>query len=314
MYAIKTIPEDFLVEEIFSPPEKEGDYYYIILELNNEETLYAIERLAKKLGTKSKNIGYGGIKDKRAVTKQYLSINGVSKEKIESVGFRIVGSDNKSMSLGDHEGNKFKIVIRNLDEDEVRNLKEKLSKIKGKYKFVNFFGEQRFSSKNIDVGIAILQRDFRNACNLVRHNKIKAHLEKYPSDYTGAFSKLPKKLIMLFVHAFQSKIWNILVERFDDEIIPIPGYMTEFKNEEIKKLCENYLSDLDMNFRSFAIREIPNLFTGGSERERTAIAENFYFSKFENDELNQGRKKITVSFELKKSVYATVCIESLLRK
>ena len=66
-----------------------------------------------------------------------------------------------------------------------------------------------------------------------------------------------------------------------------------------------------LTLRSFIIREFPNLNTDGGIRKRTSIAKNVEFIEKDNDELNNGFKKIKFSFELEKGSFATVFIEQL---
>ena len=312
MYKIKTIPEDFIVEEIFTPPHKEGEYIYVVLEKNDQETLSTIEALARQLGIRANAIGYAGIKDKRAVTHQYISIRGVAEEKLAQHGFKIVGRGAQGMSLGDHDGNKFSITVRNLDERDLQRLEKNLATVKNKkYCFVNYFGEQRFGSHNLEIGIALLQRDFKQACILLRDERIVRHLETHPRDYVGALAKIPRKKLMLFIHAVQSKLWNVMAERVAEERIPIPGYMVECTHIQMREIIEQFLADLGLTVRSFALREIPNLFTGGGERARIVCATDFKNSRVSSDDLHPGKKKMLFSFILPKAAYATVCIKSL---
>ena len=132
MYKIKQIPEDFIVKEINSiSPLDSGDYSYCLLKKTNYPTVRAIGHIAQALRIKPKNIGFAGNKDKNAVTEQVISIFKSNKEKIKRVKLKdiklkFLGKGNDPISLGDLEGNYFKITIRNLNDKAIDNFNKKI--------------------------------------------------------------------------------------------------------------------------------------------------------------------------------------------
>ena len=136
MYKLKQIPEDFIVNEISNFEVKgKGNYSYYILRKKNYSTLRAAEHIAEKIGIPLKWIGFAGNKDKAAITSQLISIknkkaDGISLKDIE---LNYLGSGDEPISLGDLEGNRFEITIRNLDDSDT----EKLKTLSGKIKFKN---------------------------------------------------------------------------------------------------------------------------------------------------------------------------------
>src|SRR3989338_8721057 len=110
-YSIKQVPEDFDVEEI---PEvklaEEGDYAYFIMEKKGLNTVRAVRLVAQALGILIGRIGWAGNKDKNAVTKQIISIQRVSREKVETLsisGIRLsyYGRGSERIFIGNLEGN-----------------------------------------------------------------------------------------------------------------------------------------------------------------------------------------------------------------
>ena len=221
-----------------------------------------------------------------------------------------MGSKNSRIHLGENSGNKFTITLRNLDIHETQLLKNKLETNKN-IAFVNFYGSQRFGKNNLKVAETILTRDFKSATELIDHQNIKKYLSKHSADYIGAIKTLPKKLLNLVVNSYQSNLWNLCANEFNEENIPIVGFATEFENKEIEKFVLEQLKKNALTLRSFIIREFPNLNTDGGIRKRTSIAKNVEFIEKDNDELNNGFKKIKFSFELEKGSFATVFIEQL---
>src|SRR3989344_7527000 len=145
MYKLKQLQEDFVVIEIPAvKTETQGGFLYFWMRKKGRNTLDAVKELARQLRIKEKDIGFAGSKDKHAVTEQMISIAGVNKEAVEKVSFEKIslefyGFGNKPISMGDLQGNKFEIVLRNLENETI----EKTSLIE------NYFDEQRFSENNV---------------------------------------------------------------------------------------------------------------------------------------------------------------------
>ena len=120
---IKFKPEDFLVEEIPCREFKEkGRYLILKMAKKNYNTEDAVQQISKKLKIPRKNIGYAGTKDRKAITKQYISIQQASKERIQGleikdINLEFIGYSEAPLSLGELEGNKFTITIRNIDKN-----------------------------------------------------------------------------------------------------------------------------------------------------------------------------------------------------
>jgi len=72
---IKTKPEDFVVEEVpLLEPKDEGKYHLVRLKKRDVSTLEALRVLSRFEKIPLKKIGFAGLKDRYAVTTQYLTI------------------------------------------------------------------------------------------------------------------------------------------------------------------------------------------------------------------------------------------------
>jgi len=311
MYKIKQIPEDFFVKEISNVKiEKEGNYSYFLLRKKNWNTIAAVGRIANLFGVPARLIGFAGNKDKIAVTEQVCSVLGVGRDKIESLKIdgietKFLGCGKNPVSLGDLEGNQFEIVARNIDE------KPKVSKKTAR--FVNYFGEQRFSEKNSEVGKAIVKRDFKKAAELLMKSepKVGEYLAERAGDYVGALKRLPLRLLKLLVASYQSELWNKMARAVarkakGNVALPIIGFGTE-ETEEVKRILANE----GLTTRDFVIKEFPELSSEGGERELFAEAKELWVGKLEKDELNSGKKKVLLKFILQKGSYATEFVRQL---
>ena len=297
MYRIKEKPEDFVVKEKLKLKkvriEKgEGSYSYFLMKKRNYTTQKAIDVIARKLGLPAKFFGYAGNKDKRAVTEQFVSVKNCSvKElKLNDISLGFAGKGKEPISLGDLDGNYFEIVVRNVDK--------KPKKIN---KFPNYFGEQRFSKQNIEVGRVIIKKDFRKACELLELDVVK-------NDFVGALRNINKKILRLYVHAYQSYLWNETAREYlrlskKNIKIPIVGFGTEIKDKKLKEIIEKIMKNEKIVFMDFVIRQIPELSSEGSERE--------LFAKVIDLEIEKGSDFIKLKFFLKKGCYATVFVDCL---
>jgi len=146
---IKSKPADFFVAEhlprIFSG---EGEHLYLYLEKEGQNTEYVAKQLARKFGVKPMDVGFSGLKDRWAVTRQWFSIyvrnrvfDDIDLSDIEGVRLLQQERDVKKLRRGEHDLNHFRLVIRNVSD--VDSVSAGLEQIK-QNGFPNYFGEQRF--------------------------------------------------------------------------------------------------------------------------------------------------------------------------
>ena len=328
MYKIKQLPEDFIVREISSVNSNDnGQYAYYILKKTNYTTIDALHVLSEKFRISLKNIGFAGNKDRNAVTEQKISIFRGSKN-FENIGLNNIklehlGSGKIPISLGDLEGNEFTITIRNLEQEEIEKTKELENKA---LNVANLYGPQRFSRNNHLVGKAIIKKDFKKAVELILENKgftedkIKLYLKDNKNDYIGALRLIPLKTLRLFVHSYQSFLFNKIVKEylsFDRKSknikIPIIGFnfeINETKDSTLKNIIKKTLEEEKINQRDFITSQIPELASEGGFRD-LFFELKFKISGIEKDELSKNKKKIKIRFTLPKSCYATVALEFL---
>jgi len=319
MYQIKQSPQDFIVKEITDIKiENSGKYLICILKKTNYTTLRAIEHIANKLRIHTKDIGFAGIKDKIAVTQQYISIKNIKKEQIEKINIKDIslefkGYTDKPISLGDLKENEFTITIRDVNEKEINKIKKKA---KTKCIMPNFFGKQRFSQNNIEIGRNLIKSDFKKAIQIIlktnpdnKENILKSIKEK-PNDAVRALRLLPKKLLILYTHAYQSHIWNNTLKEYmknnkKNIKIPLIGFGTEINNKEIEKTITKITKKENITFRSFINRSIPEISLEGDLRDAFTEIKALKI-------IDQGIDYIKINFRLKKASYATVAIDFLL--
>ncbi len=204
MYVLKQLPEDFIVREISSIKcGQTGSYVYFRLSKRNYNTLDAVQAVGRAIGVDQQEIGFAGSKDYNAITEQFCSVKAkfaprLRKVDITGITIEVLGYGNSPISLGDLVGNEFEIVIRKLLQ----------GKIKEKFTMINYFDEQRFSINNVEVGSLLVRKDFTGAARLLDDAKCRQYLKNNPTDGVGALRLVPKRLLRLYVNAFQSALWN----------------------------------------------------------------------------------------------------------
>ena len=261
---IKASSDDFVVDEVSSPPlpAPDGPFAIARLRVRDWETNRLVRQLARTLHISRRRIGYAGTKDKRAVTTQLFSFEGVEPEVIAALRMKDVevletSRASRPLELGDLAGNRFRVLVRELRPslaDAAAVAAETTRQLRGAGGFPNFFGIQRFGSVRPVthvVGRHLVRGEFHEAVETYVANPIEGedpesfevraalegsgdvkealhdyprnytfekailnHLAAHPNDDLGALRALPLSLLIMFVHAYQSLLFNrILSER-----------------------------------------------------------------------------------------------------
>lgn len=181
---IKSVPEDFRVEEItqtgftlelgktYSPSMlgleelQEGRFSVFVLQKKDWNTSQALKALARKFRRGIKSTSFAGTKDRISVSTQLCSIFGIKPEELSRIHIKDVTINgawfaNDKVEMGALMGNRFGITIREAsDYDSIQGIASELGGL-----FPNYFGEQRFGSRktNVDIGVDILKGDFKSA-------------------------------------------------------------------------------------------------------------------------------------------------------
>jgi len=361
--ALKEQVSDFIVQELATHEAEGGEHLIVKLRKQNMTTLQAINKLSKMLHISRKRIGYAGNKDKRAVTEQYISIQGVEEEDVNQVftdefDLEVIGKGNR-IGLGNLMANRFEITIRDLalPIENIRNFGLKtVEEMDGK--MPNYFGEQRFGSARPithQVGRHILRGEYEEAVwtyiakpyeseyksirkvrkdlwetrevegaaerfpEKFRYEKtLLYHLTKNPEDYKGAIKRLPEGLQTLFIHAYQSWVFNKVLSRlvnegwYDEKYeIPLVGYKTDLKDNMPENMIKEILEEEKVSQEDFRMQDVPELRSEGTYRRAFADFRNFDILEIEEDDLNMGKNKMTVKFDLPKGCYATAFLREI---
>lgn len=205
---IKETPEDFRVSEIpLYPPCGDGEHLYLEVEKRGMTTFDMLSRLARALKVRERDMGYAGLKDARATTRQTVSVTGVEPDRalaLELEGIRILSAryHRNKLRLGHLAGNRFNIRLRRVGENALESALDILQVLQN-VGVPNRFGSQRYGvlGNSHRIGGAILRRDFDEAARQIigeperiENARWRAGAERFTAgDLEGALSALPPR-------------------------------------------------------------------------------------------------------------------------
>lgn len=171
---LKARPEDFYVQELPAyEPSGEGEHVLMEVQKIGLSTFDAVDKLAEALKVSRLDIGYAGMKDRHAVTRQMFSVRGVSPESAMAVrtpqlSVLWAARHGNKLRLGHLRGNRFAIRIRNVDPIAVTRVAGLLKRLEATG-VPNYFGEQRFGRRgnNDLLGAALVRGDNRELARLL---------------------------------------------------------------------------------------------------------------------------------------------------
>jgi tRNA pseudouridine13 synthase len=362
---LKEQPEDFVVEEIALGGEvlevgksyafdaqPKGSHLLFVLEKRNWDSIGAMKEIGRRLHASERRLGFAGTKDRRAISAQLCSAQGFTREELESLQIKDMvikplryGSEVK---LGDLEGNRFTIVVREIDPN-----------VKAPASVANLFGEQRFGTlRPIThlVGKAIVEEDAKKAVDtylfkwfeaepeeekkarqrlekerdyakaleyypmrMTYERTLLGHLARKPDDYCGALRDLPRKLLVMFVHAYQSDLFNRVVEErrklgfepIEGDILeegiptaPLYGHDSQLAAGKQGEIEKRVLDAEWLELKQFRLHKLRELSSAGLRRAMVVKVRGFHV-------LEKGVDWVKVRFSLPKGCYATTVLAEM---
>ncbi len=251
---LKQTRDDFIVEEITNfEIKKSGEFKLYSLIKKGVETINLIAELERRNEISRKFIGIAGIKDKHAVTSQYVTIPKIYEFKAlhgDGYSLKFLGYVDSSIEVGSHQRNKFTLTIRDLELKDLNNIDEKI-KFVSDFGSVNYFDSQRFGSvlDNVFIAKFLIKEIYENALKqyfitqfnssstsekISREKKLIldnwgkfAELKLTTFDFKriqteyirtksfrSAYKMIPTKLREMFVISYQSYLWNECVKEY----------------------------------------------------------------------------------------------------
>jgi tRNA pseudouridine13 synthase len=353
--------------------------------------------IAAELGLPQHLVTYAGLKDKRAITTQQMSVPFKSAERLVNANLSRIQIGNlksvrHSVQIGDLWGNRFTIRLSNIDGDCSQAM-ESVNALT-KQPLLNYFGVQRFGVTRPFthlVGKALVQDDFEEAARLMlsvtseyeseeitearrkladdlspdesilaafpkdlRYERdVMKFLMKHPGEFERAVSRIPSRVLTIFVHAFQSYLFNRLISRRAESSLPldlpVPGdflikldeahsgrdswlFVTEKNCEERVKLVQTGEYGLSIPLSGYSTKTPPSIqtdmlrnlmleedvrFQDFRKPKRKAIdsAGGFHLLSINLKEIRGECEEddVILYFQLRKGSYATVVMREIMK-
>ena len=248
---LRQLHSDFKVEELsdIKISRTKEDYKVYSVEKSGIETFFLLDYLSRQNRIPSSEIGIAGMKDRHAVTKQYLTIPSrfdLKTVKEENFSIRFLGFVSQGLKLGDLRGNRFEITVRDIKKGEIDGTYEKARTV-SQFGVPNYFDSQRFGSALSGEFIAkhLIRKDYERAVKIFLTTFTKSEkkrlkedkrqiLENWGSlhkarpqdrilnsivdeylrkkDWLAAYRRIPGNLREIFISAYQSWLWNECVK------------------------------------------------------------------------------------------------------
>jgi tRNA pseudouridine13 synthase len=161
---IKQVPEDFVVEEIPAyEPCGEGEHLFLWIEKCDVSGEDLVRHIARRLAISPADVGMAGVKDRRAITRQWLSVPARCEGSIATIEtdqiqvLRAARHRNK-LRTGHLRGNRFSIRLPNVVPDAAERA-ERIAQVIDRLGFPNYFGQQRFGrdGNTLELGLELLR-------------------------------------------------------------------------------------------------------------------------------------------------------------
>ena len=397
---IRQSNEDFFVDEVpLQLPTGEGPNIWMHIEKNGRTTLDVVLDIARSLHISRKRTGFAGMKDRSAITRQWLCISNITIEELpnfdevlHNVKILEITPNQKKLRMGQLKGNKFKINIKNTNDPQ--NDKERAEEVLESLKITgvpNYYGYQRFGKvrstthlvgkclvegnvkKAVDTYIGnpnddehsqpyqarqlydegkleeaynIMPKSMRYEKSMIKELMIskEKHDNLTEKDYIRAIESLPKPLKRMFVNAYESYLFNKIVNErakigintyYDGDIVidseqhwvheinketiqqdydnftlnptaPLLGSKVPLAEGKQGKIEQKVISEEKIEKESFACPKTPKLGSNGVRRSLRFKIEDTHVEKIEDG--------ICVEFFIPRGCYATAVLREIMKK
>lgn len=139
-----------------------GEHDFLYIEKIDANTPWVARGLARYAGVPVRDVGFAGMKDRHAITRQWFSVRRPGGDKadwerldLEGVSILDMQRHNRKLRRGSHRGNHFQLRLRSLaDSEPVASLSDRLARIAAEG-VPNYFGEQRFGWDGRNMALAM---------------------------------------------------------------------------------------------------------------------------------------------------------------
>lgn len=337
----KQSKDDFVVTEIplydFSA---EGEHLIIKFRKKDLNTLDAVKIFSEQLGCKSRDIGYAGLKDKNAMTIQYISVPKQTADrldKFEHPNIKVLETTyhNNKIRVGHLKGNRFFIRLKKVTPVDAKKIESALEQI-AMYGMPNYFGYQRFG---IERNNHIKGKEILDGTRTEKNRKLKQiFLNAYQSDLFNTWLSRRIELSHM-VNSFEPKDLNLKIDLSLEELKSIksqPHFFKIFKGEMMGHYPYGKIFNIDETIseaqKFFEKDRVPTGILPGKRANTSSDFAYNYEKEFDLKLAVDGTRRyawifpniidsnykeeqnwMELNFELPKGSYATTLIEEVLK-
>jgi tRNA pseudouridine13 synthase len=384
---IKRQPEDFQVEELTDlVPGSAGPFALYRLEKTGWTTPDSLQAIRRRWQIDYRRMSYGGLKDRHAVTSQYLTIFRGPQRNLTHQRIKVtyLGQATEPFTSDHIRANRFRLTVRDLCARQIENAMPALAGVQ-RQGVPNYFDDQRFGSVSTGseassrfVARAMIAGNYEQALRLAlaspyEHDRAPQKKEKatlragwgdwatckralprgharslvdylvsHPRDFRGALDRLRPELRGLYLSAYQSFLWNRMLARWlrdhvpQDKLaevslrlgpvpmhreleetqlaalaaltLPLPSARMQLDAADPRRaLVEAVLAEDGLQIEEMKLKGLRMFFSRG---ERPALCMPAELSwEAAPDELQRGKQKLLLRFELPRGSYATLLIK-----
>lgn len=245
---LKCVPEDFQVDELVSLKPGGGRFAFYELTKTSLGTPEAVDAVVERWNLSRRQVGFAGLKDRHALTRQFVTIEGGPRQDLRQTKFELAyrGQVGRPIQARDIEANRFAIVLRDLSAAELASTQQAVADVAASG-VANYFDEQRFGSlaesgefigkpwclgnyeRALWLALAepnvhdrpaereqkkILRDnwgrwlDCKNRLERSHRRSIVTFLADKPEDFKRALALARQDLRSIWLAAFQSDLWN----------------------------------------------------------------------------------------------------------
>ena len=388
---LKRLPEDFQVDELSQVTPTSGEFALYRLTKQSIGTPEVINAVVERWKIPRRRISYGGLKDKHALTTQFVTVSHGPKKPLSQNSFELqyLGQVDRPFTAADIDGNRFTIVLRNMTAEAVERAQSAAEDVR-RDGLPNYFDDQRFGSlgysgewiarewclgnweRTLWLALAdphpddrsgekkqkTLLRDLwgrwaecKKALDRSHRRSIVTFLSDKESagkliDFRGAFCNVNVDLRGLYLSAFQSALWNRMLDRrlranaaaeslipfelksgpacfvrsllpqsdseavpLEDEL-PLPSARGKLDEGPTLDLINSVVAEEGLEKRQLRVKYPRDSFFSKSSRKTVIAIPELEFDVCV-DELYPKRQKVTLAFDLPRGSYATILVKRL---
>lgn len=366
-------------------PGPTGPYSLYRLEKCGLTTPDALAAVRRRWKIDPRRLSFGGLKDRHAHTIQFFTIHDGPERNLKhsTATVTYLGRVAEPYSSEHIRANGFTLTIRSLSAADVRRAESALPEV-AEVGVANYFDDQRFGSVGEGetfVAREMVLGNFEQALRLAlaapyehdradaKHEKaiLKAHwgdwiscraelppgharslvdhLAHHPTDFRGACARLRPELQGLYLSAWQSHLWNRMLDRWlrehvpadqlisirlktgkvvmprlipadlrpvwDALTLPLPSARLRFDPAASwANVVKSVLADEGISLEQMRIKGLQKPFFSKGDRPAKITVSNLTWSTGD-DELNRGCMTLELRFELPRGAYATMVVKRL---